>query len=48
MWNFNTVEIPFAEVGKCEIEEKGDENTMYLRGNPQACSEENMDKKYVI
>ena len=29
--------IPFAEVGKYEMAEKGDENTMYLRGKPQAC-----------
>ena len=28
--------IPFAEVGKYEMVEKGDENTMYLRGKRQA------------
>ena len=30
-----TFELPFTEVGKYEMAEKGDENTMYLRGNPQ-------------
>ena len=33
----DTVGTPFTEEGKYELAERGDEDTRYLRGKPQAC-----------